>query len=61
MTAILEDLDLIDDESFNKQETEVAALFLAELNSLLKYAVAAIPNSKFDGSETLTATGVYDS
>lgn len=39
MTAILDDLDLIDDESFNKQETEVAALFLAELNSLLKYAV----------------------
>lgn len=39
MTAILEDLDLINEESFYDQETEVSVAYLAELNSLFKYAV----------------------
>jgi hypothetical protein len=39
MTAILEDLDLINEENFYHHETEVAIAYLTELHFLFKYAV----------------------
>jgi hypothetical protein len=39
MTTILEDLDFINDESFNERGSEFAAQFLVELESLLNDAV----------------------